>query len=114
MGWSGEGGGVSLAEDAEIDSSAPGGIVQQQGGGDGGVDGPQHGDEQRGDDLRAGHQLPDAHADGEYEQEVQDAVEPQVARRVVLQLALACMGFTLSTAFPGGGTPRSSLPVLAL
>ena len=52
---------LSLAQDAEVEAVAQQGVVQQQGGGDGRVYRPQHGDKQRRDDLGPRHQLPDAH-----------------------------------------------------
>ena len=60
----------------------------QQEGGDDGVDRPQHADEQRGERLCAGHQLPDADAYRGNQQHDSEAVQPDVARDAALQLAV--------------------------
>ena len=56
-----EGEGAALAEELEDDAVAEEGVPEQEEGGDGGVGGPEHGDEQRRYDVGPRNQLPDAH-----------------------------------------------------
>ena len=67
----------------------PGQGPYQQKGRNVGVDGPQHGDQQRGADFSACHKLPDADGDCRGQQDERHAVQPDVSGRAVLQSALS-------------------------
>ena len=79
--------------------------MEEEVGGDEGVDYPDDGDGERGDECRAVHKLVDADAQGHHEQDEAEHRHPEIAHYAVRQLAhaldrrlecdlVACMGAT--------------------
>ena len=70
---------AELARDGEREPRPKQRVEQQQGRRDGRVGRPEHGDEERGERVGAGDQLPDGDADRDGEQREEERVEPDVA-----------------------------------